>query len=250
VRINARQAVGYLLIAGAAGGLLFLPAVTFVGNMLAPTQPALATTHVPPIIGEALWARANGGRATELQPINPFTLGRMMSCHLLAEVVRDGGEEDAQHEECMKLIPAVQAVGYVSNLHLQSQGVWQDPRVPFVSFATMTNVSNKWSRAQLLDALAERGEFIFGFKGVEQASRGFFNKPAAEVNVAEAAVLGALLNQGHLDPWCGPGQTAELRRKILEKMRDNGAIDEATLQSANAAPLGLGDPPPNRKPCQ
>jgi hypothetical protein len=250
VRINARQAVGYLLVAGAAGGLLLLPAVTFVGNLLAPTQPALATTHVPPIIGEALWARANGGRATELLPINPFTLGRMMSCHLLAEVVRDGDDVEAQHEECMKLIPAVQAVGYVSNLHLQSHGVWQDARVPFASLATMTNVSNKWTRAQLLDALAERGEFSLGFRGVEQASRGLFNKSAAEVTVAEAAVLGALLSQGHVDPWCGPGRTAEMRRKILEKMRDNGAIDDATLEAANAAPLGLGPPPPDRKPCE
>jgi hypothetical protein len=250
VRLNARSAIAYLFLAGVAGALLFLPAVTFVGNMLAPTQPALAASRVPAIVGEALWARANGGRATELQPINPFTLGRMMSCHLLAEVVQDGGEKDAQHEECMKLIPAVQAVGYVSNLHLQSQGVWQDPRVPFVSLATMTNVSNRWSRAQLLDALAERGEFTIGFRGVEQASRGLFNKPAAEVNVAEAAVLGALLSQGHLDPWCGPGRTAELRRKILEKMRDNGAIDDAAFEAANAAPLGLADPPPNRKPCE
>jgi membrane peptidoglycan carboxypeptidase len=111
-------------------------------------------------------------------------------------------------------------------------------------------VSNRWSRAQLLDALAERGEFTIGFRGVEQASRGLFNKPAAEVNVAEAAVLGALLSQGHLDPWCGPGRTAELRRKILEKMRDNGAIDDAAFEAANAAPLGLADPPPNRKPCE
>ena len=61
------------------------------------TEPA--TTHVPPLLGEAIWARALGGQATELQPVNPFTIGRMASCHLLAERFEDQAERDAQHED-------------------------------------------------------------------------------------------------------------------------------------------------------
>jgi hypothetical protein len=42
---------------------------------------------------------------------------------------------------------------------------------------------------------------------------------------------------------------ATMRRRILERMRDNLAIDEAATQSANRAELGLTVPPPTHKPC-
>ena len=32
----------------------------------------------------------------------------------------------------MWLLPGVQAVGYLSTVHMRSEGVWQDARVPFV----------------------------------------------------------------------------------------------------------------------
>jgi hypothetical protein len=253
VRINVKKTFIGLVIAGVAGGFLLMPAVVFIGNMLAPTEPALPASHVPPIIGDALWAMANGGKATELETINPVTIARFISCNVLSE--RFEGQDTAdehqrRHDECLTILPAQSAIAFVSNAHLQSQGVWQDPRVPFVGFATMNHVARRWTRAQLLDALAERAEFRFGFRGVEQAARGFFNKPAADVTVAEAALLAALLDDRHLDPWCGPGRSAMSRRRVLEKMRDNGAIDEAAFQSADVAPLGLIDPPPGRPPCE
>ena len=83
MQIEPRRAVIGLLIAGAAGAFLFLPAITFVGTTFVPV-PTPATTHIAPLLGEAIWARALGGRATELQPVNPFTIARMASCHLIA----------------------------------------------------------------------------------------------------------------------------------------------------------------------
>lgn len=252
MRIDLRKAFLSLVLAGAAGGLLLLPTISFIGSMLAPTQPALPTTHVPQLVGDALWASMNGGRATALQPINPFTVARFMSCNAVAEFAPDSAaDRDRRQEECLTLLPAIEAVGLVSNTHLKSEGVWQDPRVPFVSLATMNNVANRWSRSQLLDALAERAEFSFGFTGVEQASRGFFNQSASELALPQAALLAGLLRERHLDPWCGPVRSTQVRRRILAKMRDNLAIDEAAYQAADVSALGLNaDPPPNRKPCE
>ena len=253
MRINVKKTFFGLVILGVAGAFLVMPTIIFIGNMLAPTEPALPTSHAPPVIADALWAMADGGKATELQTINPVTAAHFVACNVLAERFegQDNPEEhQRRHDECLTVLPAQEAIGYVSNLHLQSQGVWGDPRVPFVAFATMNNVSSRWTRAQLLDALAERAEFRYGFRGVEQASKGFFNKSAAELTVPEAAMLAALLEDKHTDPWCGPVRTAGLRRGVLEKMRDNGAIDEAAFQAADLAPLGLTDPPPNRPPCE
>jgi len=237
------------MIAGVAGGFLFLPAISFIGSMLAPTQPALPTTHLPKLVGDALWAEFAGGRSTELQPINPFSLGRMISCQLLAERFRDRDQNQAEHEECMKLLPAVEAINEVSMSHLRGVGVDNDPRVPFVGFATMMNVAGKWSRTELLDAVGERGEWSFGFHGVEQAARGFFNRPASELDLPQAALLAALHRNRHLDPWCGPVRSATDRRRTLQRMRDNAAIDDAAFQAADLAPLGLTDAPADHKPC-
>jgi hypothetical protein len=249
VRIDVKRTVLGLMVAGVAGGLLFLPAISLIGSLLAPTRPALPTTHLPKLVGDALWAEFDGGRGNELQPINPFTLGRMMSCHALAERFNDHDQNQAEHEECMKLLPAVEAINEVSMSHLRDLGVDNSPRVPFVGFATMMNVASKWSRTELLDAIGERGEWSYGFHGVEQAARGFFNRSASELELPHAALLAALHRDRHLDPWCFPAHTADDRRRTLQRMRDNGAIDETELQAANVAPLGLANAPADHAPC-
>lgn len=249
MRLEPRRIFIGLVIAGFAAGALLLPAIYFVGTMLSPSQPVPATGRVPPLVGDAIWARANGGRATELQPLSPFTIGRMASCHILAERF-EPAERDAQHDECMKLMPAIEAIAYLSSLHMRSEGVWQDPRVPFVQIAMVSRVSATWTKAEVLDTLAERGEFGSGFIGAAAASRGYFAKTADQLTLPQAALLAAMAGDRRVDPWCDPVAAAALRRQILERMRDNGAIDEAAHQSANAAELGLAAPSATHKPCK
>ena len=249
MRFEPRRALVFLVIAGIAGACLFLPAVTLIGSLFLPADPPRATAHVPPLMGEAIWAKTLGGRSSALQPINPFTLGRMISCHVLAERYPDE-QKDAQHDECFKLIPAVQGVAYVSSIHMRTQGVWQDPRVPFVQIAEMTKLADTWTRAELVDALAERGEFILGIQGVYQASHAFFGRPVAELSLPQTALIAGLLGQRRADPWCAPEQAAAVRRRVLDRMADNGVIDDAAAQSANVAELGLIDPPDGHQPCK
>jgi hypothetical protein len=249
VRFEPRRALIFLVIAGIAGGFLFLPAVTLVGSLLLPDDPPPPGTHAPKLIADAIWAKAYGGRATELQPINPFTIGRLVSCHILAER-SEPEESEARHDECTKLLPAAQAVAYVSTLNMKSHGVWQDPRVPFVQIASISKLSSTWTKTEVIDALAERGEFTLGIRGVYQASQAFFDRPAVELNVPQASLVAALLGEARLDPWCSPERAARLRRGVLERMRDNLVIDDAAVQAANVSELGLIDPPANHKPCK
>lgn len=142
-----------------------LPAISFIGTLLLPTPLMPATEPAPALLGDAIWARANGGRAAELQPVNPFTIGRIASCHVLAERYQESEQDpahEARHDECMQLMPAVEAVGYLSTLHMKSHGVWQDVRVPFVQIAMITRMSGKWTKAEVLNTLAARGEFGAG----------------------------------------------------------------------------------------
>jgi hypothetical protein len=249
VRLDARNTLTGLVIAGVAGAFLFLPAVFWVGDFLSPSHPVPSATHAPPLLAEAIWARANGGQSDSLKPLEPLGIGRMAACHLLAERFDTREERDRQHDDCMKLLPAIQAVGYLSSVHLRSDGVWQDPRVPFVQFATMARVSNTWTKTQLIDTLAVRGEFTAGIVGVDAAARDFFGRSPDELTLPQAALIGALLGDVRSDPWCSPDRAAARRRQVLQKMRDNQAIDDAAVAAANIAELGLSAPPPSHKRC-
>lgn len=255
MRIDARRAFAGLLLAGIAGGLLLIPALTFIGTLLQPSQPTPTQAHAPKLLGDAIWARALGGRTNELQAINPFTIGRMVSCHLMVEVFDEQTAREKKHDECMTtLMPGVEGIGYMSNVHMRSQGIWQDPRVPFVGIANMAKMSDTWTRDQLVDTIAARGEYGFRFVGAEEAARGYLGKSAAELTAPEAALLAGLLSIGQngrrgFDPWCDPASAATMRRRVLERMRDNDVIDEAALKLANESELGLITPPPDHKPC-
>ena len=249
MRFDPRRIFVGLVIAGLAGAALFLPAISFVGAMLAPSQPVPATTHVPPRLADAIWARARGGRATQLQPLNPFTIATAATCHLVAEFDEPERREQG-HDDCMRLLPGIEAVGYLSTVHMRSEGVWQDPRVPFVQIATMTRITSTWTKAQLLDTLASRGEFGSDFIGADAAAAGYFGRPADQLNVAEAAMVGAFIGNRVVDPWCDPAAAANMRRRVLEQMLDDGVIDDSVYQSANVAELGLTTPPASHKPCK
>lgn len=229
--------------------MLLLPAISFVGDMVLPSPLTPATTPVPPLLGDALWARANGGRATELQAINPFTIGRTVSCVVLAERLEPSPERDAKRDECMTQLPAIEAVSYLTNTHLQSVGVWQDPRVPFAGIATMRRVSDRWSKDDLLNTLAARGQFGAAFVGADAAALGYFGRPAADLTPAQAALLAATLGDRPADPWCNSAQASSLRHRVLLRMRNNGALDDAAFEAADRAELGLAKPPADHKPC-
>lgn len=250
MRFDLRQGLVGLCIAGAAGAILFVPAVFWIGNLLTPSHPVPSTTHVPPLLGEAIWARANGGRATALQPLNPIAIGRMVGCHVLAERIDDPSERDREHDECMTLLPAVEAVGYLATVHMRGEGVWQDPRVPFVQMATIARVTSRWTKAELVDTIAARGEFTASFIGAEHAARGLFGRSSADLTVPQAAMIVAFVGDRGTDPWCHPEAAGEMRNRVLAHMRDNLAIDDDTFEAAAAAPLDLVTLPGNRPACK
>ena len=251
MRIEPRRAIVGLVIAGVAGSFLLLPALSLVGTLLAPSMPAPHQSRVVPLLGEAIWARSLGGRAAALQPINPFTVARAVSCHLLAERFDDQAERDREHDGCMELLPGIQGIGHLANIHMQSEGVWEDPRVPFVALATVSKVSSTWTKAELLDSLAARGEFGNGLIGADHAARAYFGKTPGELALAEIALLASALGNRRLNPWCRPEEAARARLRILSRMRDSQVIDDPAVDAANRMPLGiLPTPPPRHQPCR
>ena len=251
MRFDKRKAFFGLLIAGVAGAVLFPPAIYFIGLAVAPPRPVPVQQPVPRPLADALWARADGGRATELTPISPVSMAQFAAC-VAFEDWKDTTPGDAQRvEACRDYMPALLAVEYLSRVHMRDANLRPSFREGLGRFSTTVWLTRSWTKAEFLNTLAETGEFGLGLRGAEAASRHYFGRPAAAMTLPQAAMLAAFIGDRStvFDPWCEFAAAAEMRRRILQGMRDNLAIDDAALIAANESDLELGPPPPDHKPC-
>ena len=250
MRLSERRILVGLFVAGVVGAILFMPAVYFLGLWLAPPRPVPVTTHVPLLLSDAIWARADGGRATELRAINPISFVQMRVCRYRAAATDDPVLRGQRRAECMKLLPAIQAADYLSGVHMRDEHADSGGfREGISQFATAAWLTRSWTKAELVDTLAARGEFGSLWRGADAAARGYFAREAAELTLPQAALLAGLLGDRRTDPWCDVEAAASIRHRILERMRDNLAIDEASFGAADREPLDLGPLPAGHHPC-
>ena len=74
--------------------------------------------------------------------------------------------------------------------------------------------------------------------GVGEASRFFFGKGARDLALPESALIAAIIKSPNgLSPHADPERTRKRRDLVLELMREQGRIDDATLAEALAEPL-------------
>jgi membrane peptidoglycan carboxypeptidase len=152
--------------------------------------------------------------------------------------------------ECMKQLPAVQAADYLSGVHMRDEHV--DPssfRMGISQFATAAWLTRSWTKAELIDTLASRADFGWTWRGADAASRGYFGRDVAALELPQAALLAGLIGDRGSDPWCDADGAASVRHRILERMRDNLAIDDTAFRAADAAPIELEPPPATHNPC-
>ncbi len=105
-------------------------------------------------------------------------------------------------------------------------------------------ISLRYSKSEVLEAYLNQiylgqdgGRAIHG---VARASRFYFDKHLSAISTAEAALLAGIIKApSGLSPFRNPERARERRNLVLTLMLESGAIDEATHQSAMAAPLGV-----------
>ncbi|MBE7452401.1 MAG: transglycosylase domain-containing protein [Kofleriaceae bacterium] len=98
----------------------------------------------------------------------------------------------------------------------------------------------RFTKARILEAYLN---FVFlgsGAYGVAAGAEAYFDKPLAELALAEAALLAGLIQApSRLDPWQAPGPARARRDEVLARMVRAGFADEASAAEAAARPLGL-----------
>jgi len=96
------------------------------------------------------------------------------------------------------------------------------------------------SKEQIMELYLNRVYFGSGFYGAEAAARGYFGKPAKDLNASECALLAGLLKspQG-LSPWNNPEGATKTRNFVLNRMYEMGFISARTLNESLKSPLGV-----------
>ncbi len=93
-----------------------------------------------------------------------------------------------------------------------------------------------YSKDQILGLYLSRVYFGSGAYGIEAAARRYFDKPAAQLTLREAAMLAALMKSPtDYDPVDQPERSAERTGQVLDAMVETGAITPAQRAKAMAA---------------
>lgn len=101
-------------------------------------------------------------------------------------------------------------------------------------------IETSFSKDQILEAYCNLVYFGGAAYGVEDAAQQFFNKPAAALNLPEAALLAAIVNSpSNLNPFSHFDKAKARQKLILGRMVKEGFIQEQEMQTAFADSLRL-----------
>ncbi|WP_285492062.1 transglycosylase domain-containing protein [Actinomadura sp. NBRC 104425] len=101
-------------------------------------------------------------------------------------------------------------------------------------------LEKRFSKDEILRRYLNIAYFGDGAYGIEAASRHYFGKPAAELQLAEAALLAGVIRYPHAyDPIRHPKAARKRRNVVLRRMAELNWIDRAAAEAAARKPLGL-----------
>ena len=102
------------------------------------------------------------------------------------------------------------------------------------------HIEQEYSKNDILEMYLNKVYLGGGFYGAEAASRGYFGKPASELNVPEAALLAGLIQSPSSYAPTGNMDRAIARRNVvLQTMVSSGAISSQEYERAKVAPVHL-----------
>lgn len=105
-------------------------------------------------------------------------------------------------------------------------------------------LETKLTKDEILSAYLNRVYLGSGAYGIDAAARIYFNKPAKELTVREAATIAGLLKApSRYSPSSNPSLSAQRTRVVLKSMEEAGYLNEAEYKRLDQMP-----PSPPRKP--
>jgi len=104
-------------------------------------------------------------------------------------------------------------------------------------------LEERYSKAEILNAYLNAVYFGDGYYGVEAASRGYFGKPAADLQPHEAALLAGLVRSpAGYSPSLQPQRALARRNLVLRLMRETGRLQDGQYRDSLDRPLRAAAP--------
>ncbi|MEX5746017.1 penicillin-binding protein 1A [Massilia sp. X63] len=103
---------------------------------------------------------------------------------------------------------------------------------------TAIKIENTYSKTEILEAYLNTVPFLYNAYGIEMAARTYFGKPAARLDVLEAATLVGMLKGTHYyNPVANPERSKTRRNVVLSQMAKHGAFSEERYRALAKRPL-------------
>ncbi len=100
------------------------------------------------------------------------------------------------------------------------------------------SLEKRYTKEEIITLYFNKFDFIYNANGIQMASKIYFNKKASELTLPESAMFVAMLeNPTKNNPLRNKERAKSRRDVVLQLMRDNGYIDEATYQQAIDTPI-------------
>ncbi|HVU02228.1 MAG TPA: penicillin-binding protein 1C [Polyangiaceae bacterium] len=121
--------------------------------------------------------------------------------------------------------------------------VWERPKTvrgKLQEMALALRIDATLPKRRILAEYLSRVEFGPGLRGIDAASRYYFDKPASALDLAEAATLVSIPRGPTLyDPRRSPVPVTRRRDRVLERMRSAGLAEDAAIERAHAETVSL-----------
>jgi penicillin-binding protein 1A len=96
------------------------------------------------------------------------------------------------------------------------------------------------TKDEILENYLNVAPFLYNVRGIEMASRTYFNKPASQLDTAQAATLvGMLKGTQRYNPVRNPERARDRRNVVLSQMAKRGMLTRARYDELRAQPLAL-----------
>ena len=96
------------------------------------------------------------------------------------------------------------------------------------------------SKAQILESYLNSAPFLYNVRGIEMASRTYFDKPASQLDTAQCATLvGMLKGSQRYNPVRNPERARDRRNLVMSQMVRRGDLTAARYEQLRQQPLVL-----------
>lgn len=113
----------------------------------------------------------------------------------------------------------------------------------FMEVALSQRIERHFTKDEILAYYMNRVYFGSGLYGIERAAQGYFMKPAAELSLAESAMLaGVIRGPSLLNPFRSMENAKDIQGEVLKRLVDANLITAAQATDARAEKISLRPP--------